>query len=409
MISLPLSPLLQVLLLFAIIVVASKAAGALSKMIGQPAVLGELAVGLILGPSFLNLLHWVPFTEHEILEPLVKYLAELGVIFLMFLAGLETDLKEMKKVGLASFLGATGGVVLPFIAGVALSRWVGGYDWFESVFIGTILTATSVSISAQTLLEMGRLKSKEGMTILGAAVIDDVMGIILLSFVIALHGASGGEAAEPIWWIIVKMVAYFGLAIWIGSSVVPRLLRWASRWEGTETGFAMAIVVGLLYAFSAEAFGKVAAITGSYLLGVMIAQHHELSHAVTEKLSTMAYGFFVPIFFVSIGLEADAIAAFVANPLLATLIVAAAVVTKILGSGLGVAAVGFSGTEAIRVGTGMVSRGEVALIVANIGLAAGVINNEIFSVMVVMTLFTTLVTPILLRFVFKGDPATPVR
>ncbi len=401
----PLSPLLQVLLLFAIIILASKGAGALSKRLGQPAVLGELTVGLILGPTALNLLHWAPFSDHEVLEPLVKYLAELGVIFLMFLAGLETDLKEMKKVGVASFVGATGGVILPFVAGLALARYVGGYDWFPSVFIGTILTATSVSISAQTLIEMGKLKSKEGMTILGAAVIDDVMGIILLSFVVALHGASGGEAAEPVWWIIIKMVVYFAVAILLGGKVVPWLLRWAAKWQGTETGFAMAIVLGLLFAFSAEAVGKVAAITGSYLLGVIIAQHHDLSHAIVEKLSVLAYGFFVPVFFVSIGLEANAISAFKAAPLLATLIVIASIITKVIGSGLGVAAVGFNATESIRVGTGMISRGEVALIVAGIGLSAGVINQEIFSVMVIMTLATTLVTPILLRMVFKGGSA----
>lgn len=407
-ISFPLSPLLQVLLLFAIIIVASKSAGALSKRIGQPAVLGELLAGLILGPTALNLMHWAPFSEHEVLEPLVKYLAELGVIFLMFLAGLETDLKEMKKVGVASFVGATGGVLFPFVAGLLLARYVGGYDWFPSIFIGTILTATSVSISAQTLFELGRLKSKEGMTILGAAVIDDVMGIILLSFVVALHGASGGEAGEPVWWIVVKMAGFFGLAIVIGRKLVPSLLRWAGKWQGTETGFAMAIVLGLLFAFSAEAVGKVAAITGSYLVGVIIAQHHDLSHAVVERLQILAYGFFVPVFFVSIGLEADAVGAMQAAPLLAALIVVASIVTKVVGSGLGVHLAGFNRTESLRVGTGMVSRGEVALIVANIGLANKIITPEIFSVMVLMTLATTLVTPILLRMVFKDGGTAPV-
>jgi Kef-type K+ transport system membrane component KefB len=404
----PLSPLLQVLLLFSIIIIASKAAGALSKRLGQPAVLGELLVGLILGPTALNMLHWTPFlpaneemAKMHLLPNLVKYLAELGVIFLMFLAGLETDLKEMKKVGLASFLGATGGVITPFLAGTIIAKYVGGYEWFPSIFIGTILTATSVSISAQTLLELGQLRSKEGSTILGAAVIDDVMGIIVLSLVVALHGAAGGaEAADPVWWVIIKMVAFFVLAIGLGNWLVPRALRWAEKWEGTETQFAMAIVLGLLFAFAAEAVGKVAAITGSYLMGVLVAQHHDLSHKVAAKLSVLAYGFFVPIFFVSIGPQADAVSALKANPSLALWIVLAAVVTKIIGSGLGVRLVGFNFQEALRVGTGMISRGEVALIVANIGLAAGVINQDIFSVMVIMTLVTTLVTPMLLKLVF---------
>lgn len=399
----PLSPLLQVLLLLAVIILASKGAGALSKRLGQPAVLGELLVGLILGPTALNMLHWAPFTQHELLEGLVKYMAELGVIFLMFLAGLETDLKEMRRVGVAAFMGATGGVVAPLAAGFLISRYIGGLDFFPSLFIGVILTATSVSISAQTLLEMGRLRSKEGTTILGAAVIDDVMGIIILSGVVAVHGAGEGGGGDPLWWVMVKMVLYFGLAILLGRHVVPWLLRWAAKWPGTETGFAMAIVLGLLFAFSAEAVGKVAAITGSYLVGVIIAQHHDLGHQVAEKLSILAYGFFVPIFFVSIGLEADAVGALKANPTLTVWIVVASIVTKVIGSGLGVKVVGFSLKESIRVGTGMISRGEVALIVSNIGLDEGIINQDMFSVMVIMTLATTLVTPILLRVVFKDS------
>lgn len=402
----PPGPLLQVLLLFSIIILSSKAAGALSKRLGQPAVLGELLIGLILGPTALNMMHWAPFTETELLHGLVKYLAEFGVIFLMFLAGLETDLKEMKRVGLAAFAGATGGVALPFLVGAVIARYIGHFEWFESIFIGTIMTATSVSISAQTLIELGQLKSKEGTTILGAAVVDDVMGIVLLSIVIALHGGQGGGVADPVWWVIIKMILFFAVGIGLGNYIVPRLLRWASRWEGTETMFAMAVVLGLLFAFGAEAFGKVAAITGAYLVGVLIAQHHDLSHQVVEKLSILAYGFFVPVFFVSIGLEANAVSALAANPALAIWLVIAAVVTKVIGSGFGVKLVGFSLTESIRVGTGMISRGEVALIVANIGLAAGVISQEVFSVMVIMTLVTTLVTPLLLRIVFKEKAAS---
>lgn len=405
LVDLPLDPLLQVLLLFSLIIISSKAAGALSKRLGQPAVLGELLIGLILGPTALNIMQWAPFTEHELLSGLVDYLAEFGVIFLMFLAGLETDLKEMKRVGLAAVTGATGGVVLPFVLGTVISRYIGGYEWFECVFIGTILTATSVSITAQTLLEMGKLKSKEGTAVLGAAVVDDVMGIIILSIVVALHAGSTGAASAPVWWIIVKMILFFAVGILLGNYIVPRLLRWAARWEGTETMFAMAIVLGLLFAFLAEAFGEVAAITGSYLMGVLIAQHQDLSHEVTEKLSVLSYGFFVPIFFVSVGLEANAVTALAADPVLALWLVVAAILGKLLGSGLGVKAVGFTTMESIRVGTGMISRGEVALIVANIGLAAGVISQDIFSVMVIMTLVTTLVTPLLLRIVFKDKQA----
>jgi len=400
----PLSPLLQILLLLAVIIVTSKGAGALSKRLGQPAVLGELLVGLLLGPSLINLLHLPPFTSHELLGETVKHLADLGVIFLMFLAGLETDLKEMKRVGTAAFLGASGGVIMPFIAGTLISRVVGGFGWYESIFVGTILTATSVSISAQTLLEMGQLRSKEGMTILGAAVIDDVMGIIVLSIVVAMHASSGGGGeAAPIWWVLIKMVGFFAVAIGLGDWLVPRLLRWAAKWPGTETLFAMSIVLGLLFAFSAEAVGKVAAITGSYLVGVLISRHGDLSHQISEKLGVLAYGFFVPIFFVSIGLQANAVEALKGNLNLIIWIVVASIVMKIVGSGLAVKLVRFTWMESLRVGIGMVSRGEVALIVASIGLTSGVIGLEVYSVMVIMTLATTLVTPLLLRLVFPNQ------
>lgn len=395
------SHLLQVLLLLAIIITASKAAGALSKKLGQPAVFGELLVGLLLGPTLLNILPHegasVLFPDAHKLAELVKDLAELGVIFLMFLAGLETDLEQMKKVGLAAFLGATGGVFLPLVVGYAISATM--FDTFEAIFIGTILTATSVSISAQTLLEMNKLRSKEGTTILGAAVIDDVMGIIVLSLVLALHGGGGGGEG-PVWMVLVRMVAFFVGGILIGR-LLPRFLKWTEKLPGSEVGFAAAIVIGLVFAFAAEYVGKVAAITGSYLAGVMIAQNEHAKHFVEEKLAVLSYGFFVPIFFVSIGLEANAWDALRPELLGFTLaIVAASVFTKIIGSGLGVKLVGFTWLESLRVGTGMISRGEVALIVAGIGFRAGVIGEDILSAMVLMTLFTTLVTPMLLRVVF---------
>ncbi|BDG61223.1 cation:proton antiporter [Caldinitratiruptor microaerophilus] len=396
-------PFLQVAVVLAVIITVAKAAGALSKRLGQPAVFGELLIGLLMGPTLFNLLEWPIFTEGEYLHRLVKDLAELGVIFLMFLAGLETDLGEMRKVGAAALVGATGGVLLPLLAGTGISLAY-GYPGYESVFIGTILTATSVSISAQTLLELGQLRSREGTTILGAAVIDDVMGIIVLSLVVALHGAAaGGEAGKPIWLILLLMVLFFAGAIAVGKWIVPPLLRWARNWPGTEPRFALAIVLGLLFAVAAEEFGQVAAITGSYTLGVMMTLDHDLKHEVEEKLSVLAYGFFVPIFFVSIGLEANLPQAIAQSGVgFMTWIVLASILTKIIGAGAGVRPFGFDWSESMRVGIGMVSRGEVALIVAGIGLESGVISQPIYSVMVVMTLVTTLITPILLRFAFRG-------
>lgn len=397
------SHFLQLLALLALVITASKAGGALSKRAGQPAVFGELLVGLLLGPTLLNLLHYFPDPGlHEVL----KDFAELGVIFLMFLAGLETDLQQMKRVGLAAFTGAVGGVFLPLAAGHAIARGF-GYPHPESIFIGTVLTATSVSISAQTLFEMDKLRTKEGSTILGAAVIDDVMGLVLLSVVVALYGAgAGGHGGGSIPVILVKLVLYLALGIGLGY-LVRRLLRLVDRWPGTEVLLALAVAVVLVYAFTAQQFGGMAPITGAYLAGIVIGQEERLKHQITEKLSIMAYGFFVPVFFVSIGLEANAREALGGSGLAFTaLIVLAAILTKVVGSGLGVKAVGFTWPESLRVGTGMVSRGEVALIVAGIGLSAGLIGKEIFSAMVLMTLATTLVTPLLLRLVFREGSDT---
>lgn len=402
--------LLQLVLALGIIILASKLAGAASKLIGQPAVFGELLAGLILGPTAVNLLHLAPFAAAPGSEGIlvtIKDTAEIGVIFLMYLAGLETDLKEMRKVGLAAFSGAAGGVILPFAAGTGLSLAF-GYPVFEGVFIGTILTATSVSISAQTLMELGQLRSKEGSIILGAAVIDDVMGIIVLSLVVALHGAAGapgGSGEAGIAWIVAKLVLFFIGSVALGSLVLDKLTRWMEKLPGSEILLAFALAVGLFFAWAAEHLGGVAAITGSYLAGVLYGQTR-FKHEIEEKLKVICYGFFVPVFFVSIGLEADA-GALGGSVLFTALIVAVAIVTKVIGSGLGVKLTGFGFIESVRVGIGMISRGEVALIVAGIGLANKVINTEIFSIMVMMTLATTLITPVLLKMAFPRQNDGP--
>ncbi len=406
--------LLQLLLILVVIVLVSKLAGALSVRLGQPAVFGELLSGLVLGPSFANILGRSTFSDPT-LSTTVKDMAELGVIFLMFLAGMETDLGEMRKVGLAATLGATGGVLVPWVGGTALSLAF-GFSFPESLFIGVILTATSVSISAQTLMELGKLRSKVGTTILGGAVIDDVMGIIALSLVVAFYGngaggpggagagtGPGATGVGEIWLITVKMVVYFVVAIVGGSWLLPRATALVDRLPATEIVLAWALVVGLFYAWAAQAFGQVAAITGAYIAGVLFAQT-KFHHYLAERLRIVAYGLFVPIFFVSIGLEAD-IHTLSGGLTYTLLIILVAIVGKIIGGGLGARVAGMTNADSFRFGVGMVSRGEVALIVSGIGLASGVIDSRIFSVMIIMTLVTTLVTPVLLRAVFARGTA----
>lgn len=412
--------LLQLLLLLVIIVVCAKTAGALSVRCGQPAVFGEILIGLVLGPTVLDLFGSALFHgTHETLGRTLKDLSEIGVILLMFVAGLETDLTEMKRVGRAACWSAVGGVVLPFAGGLLVAR-VFGFSWREAAFIGTVLTATSVSISAQTLLELKQLKSKEGSTILGAAVIDDVIGIVVLSLVVAFSaiGVSNqpAEVALPVklsqyffdgsklaevGLLVVFMLMFFGVATWFGWRYFDRLLALFSRVPASQALLAGAVSLAFIYSFLAQYIGQVAAITGAYLAGVLITRTRFKSQ-VDEGIHPLTYSILVPVFFISIGLEANArqLLADSSKLLLMLAILAVAILGKILGSGFGARCCGFTNREALRVGVGMISRGEVGLIVAGVGLASGVIGPAIFSMMVLMVLVTTMVTPLLLRLVF---------
>lgn len=397
---------LQLVLLLALIVTVSKLAGAASTRLGQPAVFGEILAGLLLGPTVLNILAWSIFAappaealgEHAPeLVAVVRDFAEVGVVLLMFIAGLETDLAEMRRVGNVAFWSAAGGVVLPFAGGIVTAAAFGFPVFWEGIFAGTILTATSVSISAQTLMELGALRSKEGMTILGAAVIDDVMGIIVLSLVVAFARATDGIDVWGLTAVVVRMVAYFAVAIVLGR-VLARVARWADRLGVSQSLVALVVAIALVYAWAAEYLGGVAAITGSYVAGVLFGQTH-FKKRIEDGVHPLTYSLFVPVFFISIGLRANGreLGAHVAFTIV---LVAVAIVAKVVGCAGLARACGFSNRESTRVGLGMISRGEVGLIVAGYGLNSGIIGQDVFAASVMMVLATTMVTPPLLRLVF---------
>ncbi|MBI2828373.1 MAG: cation:proton antiporter [Acidobacteria bacterium] len=397
---------LQLLLLLALVIIAAKIAGALANRVGQPAVFGEILVGLVLGPTVLNVLGWPLFAapaeagvgESPTLLPALRDLAEIGVVLLMFVAGLETDVAELCRVGKVAFWSAFGGVVLPMIGGAAVAVAFGFPLYWEGIFIGAILTATSVSISAQTLIELGALRSREGSTILGAAVIDDVMGIVVLSLVVAFARASaGGLDVVQIGIVALRIAAFFVAAAIAGRWLAP-VLRWTSSLGVSQGVLAAAVVVAFLYSWAAEYLGAVAAITGAYVAGVLVART-EFKEQVDAGIHPLTYSMFVPAFFIGIGLQANGRelgerAAFTIA------LVLVAIVTKAVGCGLFARLFGFSTKESIRVGAGMISRGEVGLIVAGYGLANGLIGREVFSASVIMVLATTMVTPPLLRLLF---------
>jgi Kef-type K+ transport system membrane component KefB len=391
---------LQLLLLLTLIIASAKLAGAAANRIRQPAVFGEILAGLLLGPTLLNVLGW-PVFHGEIL-PFVRELAEVGVLLLMFIAGLETDLEEMRRVGTVAFWAAFGGVVLPMAGGAAVAVAFGLPLFWEGLFIGTILTATSVSISAQTLIELGALRTREGSTILGAAVIDDVMGIVVLSLVTAFARASeGGVDAMQVVTVAARIAIFFAGGL-MAARWIPLVLRWSARLHVSQGLLSATLVVAFVYAWAAEYVGGVAAITGSYLAGVLIAQT-PFKTSVDEGIHPLTYSMFVPVFFISIGLQANGRelgphASFTA------VLVLVAIVAKAIGCGVLARLCGFTSRESVRVGAGMISRGEVGLIVAGYGLANGLIGRDVFSASVIMVLVTTMVTPPLLRLTFPAPP-----
>jgi len=397
---------LLVLLAIGLLILTAKLCGAISGKIGLPIVLGELIAGVILGPSFLNVWHLSWFTSaahgHESIIPVLKILADIGVVLLMFVAGLETDVVMMRKAVGPAFWAATGGVVLPMAVGAWVARAV-GFNWQQSIFIGTILTATSVTITAQTLMNLKQLKSRAGSTILGAAVIDDVLGLIVLSVVVALAPRLASANAATTQWsdlglTIGRMIVCLILLMGIGPYFTRWVFRRASKLHGHHVEIAAALVVAFFLAFQAEWLGGMAAITGSYLAGLFVAgtESHE---KVSRDIQPMINSFFAPLFFVSIGMEVNIwdlrgrLSFFI-------VLLTVAILGKIIGCGIGARFAGFDNRESLVVGVGMIPRGEVGLITASLGYSAGLVTGNVYVQVVMVVLMSTLLTPGLLRFAF---------
>ncbi len=385
---------LQLALILAILLFAAKAAGYLTTKIGQPSVLGELLIGVILGPSLINITHLPFITSHEI-GAFIKEIGEIGVLLLMFLAGLELHLSELAKNRRASLLGGSLGVIIPILLGYLIGVFY-EFDTAHSVFLGLTLGATSVSISAQTLIELKALRSRVGLGLLGAAVIDDMLVILFLSAFLALQ--SGGDALQ-ILLVFVRMVAFLAASVAFGLWVLPRISKYVSQLSISQGVVTLAIIIMLLYGVAAEVFGGMAAITGAFIAGLMFSRTRQKSD-IEHGLRSVAYSFFVPIFFVNIGLSVN-IRELDVNALWVMLFISiAAVFGKIVGSGIGAKLGNFSWRESLQLGIGMISRGEVGLIVASVGLETDLLSSDLFSAIIGMVLITTLITPPLLRISF---------
>ena len=360
----------------AIILLSTKLLGILTKRIAMPQVVGALLAGLVLGPAMLGVLHETAFLDQ---------CAEIGVIVLMFTAGLETDIAELKRSGRASFVIALCGVLVPLAGGFLLSWFFnrGGENFLQNLFIGVILTATSVSITVETLKEMGKLSTRSGNAILGAALIDDILGIIALTLITSVSDPS------------VNIVAVLGKIV----------EKWMTGHDDKRRYAVISFAFCLLYAFAAERFFGVADITGAYIAGLIISNTTKVTYVAT-RFETVSYMLLSPIFFASIGTKVVLPQMSTAIVLFSVLLVLWSIVSKVVGCGLGAKLCRYSNEECRRIGVGMISRGEVALIVANKGISSGLMKQDFFGPVVIMVVVTTIVTPVLLKLVYREKEKT---
>lgn len=376
----------------ALILISTKLFGLITKKVRMPQVVGALVAGVILGPAVLNVLSETEF---------IQKLAELGVIVLMFTAGLETDINQLKKTGKASFIIAVLGVIIPLAGGFFIaSIFNNGNDVntiLQNVFIGIILTATSVSITVETLKEMGKLNTRAGNAILGAAIIDDILGIIALTITTSLADPSINVII-----VLAKIVMFFIFAGFAGYLFHWAFIKLDERYQRDLRRFVIiAFVFCLLLSFCAEEFFGVADITGAFIAGLVISDSNR-SKYLNSRFETLSYMLLSPIFFASIGIKVQLTAMTKTIFIFAILLLLVAILSKVLGCALGAKLCRYSNREAIQIGTGMISRGEVALIVANKGIAMGLMLPEFLAPVVIVVVVTTIVTPILLKVVFNN-------
>jgi Kef-type K+ transport system membrane component KefB len=397
----------ELFLVLGLIIAAAQLSGAMARWLGQPRVFGELLAGVILGPTVIDLLHRFAFTHPDQLAISIEEFAELGVVFLMFTIGLEIHLHELLSVGRAALLGGTLGALVPVALSVPIVLAF-GYSSEAALFTGVVLAATSVSISAQTLLELGILRTKEGIGLLATAVVDDVLAILLVSVVLAVLGSNSDTSVGDLVWIFVRMALYLAGALAVAWIILPRLFNRIHHTRLLAAGtVSFALIVALFFGWSAEVLGGVATITGAFIAGIGLGQANQtVKSEIETAVQQISYSFLVPIFFVNVGLHIDLSQIESELLPLTGLLILVAAVTKVAGSGLGARLGGFDRGEAFRLGVCMISRGEVGLIIAAVGLAGGFLSDRLFQAVFLVILVTTVITPPLVRLVFR-ERTTP--
>lgn len=386
------------LLDLALILLSTKLLSLVTKRFKLPQVVGSLLAGLILGPAVLNIIHETDF---------IKQLAEVGVIVLLFNAGLESNLSEFKKSGKTSFIVAVMGVMIPLIGGTILAYCInhGKVEnvsvFVQNIFIGSVLTATSVSITVETLRELGKVSTSVGNIIVGAAIIDDVLGMLVLTIITSLAGSSVSVIK-----VIVKIVGFFIFSIIVGIITYKLFNKWVDKYDIDKRRFVIvSFVICLLLSFSAEEFFGVADITGAYIAGLVLSSNKETIY-ITKRFETLSYILLSPVFFASVGLNVKLPDLNGEIVIITIALIVVAILTKIIGCGLGAKLCGYNNMESIQIGSGMVTRGEVTLIIASKGLALGLMSSYFLTPVILMVVFTSIFTPILLKIVFSKDKSS---
>ncbi len=405
------SQTLQVIFSIALILLASKFLGLLMRRIGLPQVLGSILAGVLLGPAIWS--HFIPTNVFFPLQgDIIKHFSEIGVLLVLFSAGLETNLEDLKKMGFVSILIALGGVVIPLALGTLVGLifiYPTTNDILTAVFLGVIMCATSVGITIETLKELGHLKSKVGTIIISSAIIDDVIGIIVLTIFMSLTGKSADDslvlqlinptnnALISILW----MLLFFIIAI-IGGIFISKLFKHiAEKHPDTHRLPIYSIVVCFLYAVISESIFGVADITGAYIAGVVLSTNHRCAEYVDKKVAVNSYTFFGPIFFAHIGMEISFSGMNLDILLLGITFVVVAILGKIIGCGITAKLCKFSTKDSIKIGVGMIARGEVALVVAQKGISAGLMNTNHLTIVVMLVLVSSVLAPIILKLLYK--------
>lgn len=378
----------------AIIIVFAKAFGLLARKLKAPQVVGEIIAGLLIGPSLLGIVQ---------LSDFISQMAEIGVILLMFSAGLETNLKDLMKTGPKALAIACSGVFVPLVGGTLLyfafygvAGW-GTEKFFTAVFIGVIMTATSVSITVQSLKEMGKLQGEIGTTILSAAIIDDVIGIIVLTFVIGFKNPDSNPGR-----VVISTVLFFALSIGVGFGIYKLFKLLDFKYPHTQRIPILGLAICFIFAFCAEKFFGIADITGAYVAGIILCSIKDHDY-IDSKVEINSYMLFGPIFFASIGLKTDISHVNAQIIFFSIGFVIVALICKIIGCGLMAKVLRHSWSDSLKVGVGMMTRGEVALIVAQKGLAVGMIDSVYFTSVILLIIVSSISTPILLKLLYSRD------